>query len=115
MQTYSLVTKSASLFLIVLFFIACSAENSTQDDSGAEHPGKTVYVSNCKVCHAQGINGAPILGNAAMWKKRVEVGEATLVEHATNGFELMPANLGRNDLTQEQIAIAVNYMLSELD
>ena len=92
------------------------------DDAGeaevkvaAEHPGKSVYTKYCKVCHAQGLNGAPILGNEAMWGPRVEKGEAALLENAKNGVGLMPANLGRKpELDEAAIASVVSYMLSEL-
>lgn len=76
-------------------------------------PGAAVYVKNCKVCHAQGLNGAPILANKAMWAPRIGQGEDTLVLHAMHGFGLMPANLGRNDLTEKTIRQAVQYMLEQ--
>ena len=81
-----------------------------------DHVGKATYERFCKVCHAQGLNGAPILGNAAMWGSRVTQGEEKLVENAINGVGLMPANRGRNEaLTEEKIAQVVAYMLSELN
>ncbi len=77
--------------------------------------GEAVYKKNCKVCHAQGINGAPIVGNNAMWGPRVDKGEAALIENATNGFGLMPANSGRSGLSDDDIPLAVRYMLSQLE
>lgn len=77
--------------------------------------GEEVVKSNCVVCHKQGINGAPIIGNNKMWEPRVAQGEATLLEHATNGFGLMPAKAGNNELTEEDLRLAIRYMLSRLD
>ncbi len=93
---------------------ACQQQDEPPQVQIEVHPGEAVYKANCKVCHAQGINGAPIAGNTAMWSKRLGSTEQQLVDHATEGFGLMPANLGRNDLDREQIALAVSYMLSLL-
>lgn len=77
--------------------------------------GEALYTTNCKVCHAQGINGAPILGNNKMWAPRAVQGEDTLVEHAMNGFGLMPAKGGKDHLVEEDIRKVVQFMLSELE
>lgn len=77
--------------------------------------GQQIYQKNCKVCHAQGINGAPILGNRKMWSARAEQGKETLVEHAIDGFGLMPAKGGKADLAKADIEKVVAYMLSQLD
>ena len=82
----------------------------------AAHAGKPIYEKYCKACHAPGLNGAPILGNKAMWGPRLGKGEAELVENAKNGVGLMPANLGRKpDLDEEAIASVVSYMLSQIE
>ena len=76
--------------------------------------GELVFKGTCKVCHAQGINGAPIIGNVKMWGERVEQGIPTLVEHAFEGYGLMPAKGGNADLTKEDITAAVTYMVEQL-
>lgn len=76
--------------------------------------GEQVYANNCKACHAQGISGAPILGNQKMWAKRIGQDKAVLVEHAINGYGLMPAKGGADHLSDEKIDAAVGYMLSQL-
>lgn len=75
--------------------------------------GKQVVDGTCKVCHAQGINGAPMLGNAKMWSKRLQQGEDVLVSHAISGFnmQMMPPRGGNPDLTDEEIRLAVRYMM----
>ncbi|MYM64563.1 cytochrome c5 family protein [Pseudomaricurvus sp. HS19] len=72
-----------------------------------------LYRKNCKVCHAQGINGAPIVGNQKMWGPRAAQGVDVLVEHAVNGFGLMPPR-GGSALTDEEIRKVVEYYLSQL-
>ncbi len=78
-----------------------------------QHPGAVLVKANCFACHKPGLNGAPIIGNAKMWGPRVTQGEETLVQHAINGFGLMPPR-GGSALSDEQMALAVNYMLSQL-
>ncbi len=78
--------------------------------------GKAIVDGNCRVCHAQGINGAPIIGNAKMWGARLDQGIDTLVQHAIDGFnmEMMPPRGGNPDLNDEQIRLAVKYMVSRV-
>lgn len=99
--------------LIYLFaslgMTACSSEPETVNSRGAE-----VVKTTCKVCHAQGINGAPILGNARMWQSRLAQGQAVLVQHATEGYGLMPAKGGNDALSEADIDAAVEHMLSLL-
>lgn len=76
--------------------------------------GEAIVKKNCLVCHAQGINGAPIVGNAKMWGPRIEKGQDVLVQSATNGFGLMPAKGGRTELTNEDITLAVNYFVNQV-
>ena len=74
--------------------------------------GEKIVNANCVVCHSQGINGAPIVGNKKMWAPRLEQGVPILVEHAINGYELMPAKGGKTHLSDMQIELAVNHMVS---
>lgn len=96
------------LLPLALFLTSC-ADNSQQK------MGEEVFAGLCINCHAAGLNGAPIFGNAKMWGPRIEQGLPTLIEHATNGYELMPAKGGNPDLTDEQIAAAVTYMVSQVE
>lgn len=77
--------------------------------------GEAIVKANCFVCHAQGINGAPIIGNHKMWGPRAGQGLDTLVSHAISGYGLMPAKGGNEELEEEDIRLAVGYMLSQLE
>ncbi|WP_438951285.1 c-type cytochrome [Porticoccus sp.] len=100
---------------------ACSDRPDSSVDSGtparvaepSAHPGEPLVKANCRVCHASGINGAPIIGNPKMWASKISQGEKTLVQHAIEGYGLMPAR-GGSELTDQQMAQAVSYMLSQL-
>lgn len=86
----------------------------TSEEQKILEQGQTIYTGTCKVCHAQGINGAPILGNKKMWAKRADQGIPTLVQHASQGFGLMPAKGGNDKLSEAEISSAVQFMLSQL-
>ncbi len=104
----------AKLRLLISLSLVCVLAACTSEEDKNLAAGKELYTKVCKVCHAQGINGAPILGNQKMWKKRAPQGLETLVDHAENGYGLMPAKGGKEELTRDEITNAVKYMLSQL-
>lgn len=79
--------------------------------------GPQVYNSACLACHGAGIGGAPVPGDAEAWAPRIAQGMDVLMEHAIKGFQgsagYMPAKGGRTDLSDEEVANAVDYMVSE--
>ncbi|MFL0798726.1 MAG: c-type cytochrome [Cellvibrionaceae bacterium] len=119
-----MLARCFTIFIFALGFTilqGCSQESSesetpkkTQGVSFEVAIGESIVNKNCKVCHAQGINGAPILGNKKMWGKRVPQGVDTLVEHAIEGYGLMPPKGGNQALTKEEIHAAVEYMVSRV-
>jgi cytochrome c5 len=79
--------------------------------------GPQVYNTACLACHGAGIGGAPIPGDAEAWSARIAQGLDVLKDHAINGLQgsagYMPAKGGRVDLSDEEVASAVEYMVSE--
>ena len=77
--------------------------------------GAEVYDAACTACHGLGVAGAPKMGDAAQWGARISQGMNTLYEHAIVGYNgaagVMPARGGRNDLSDEQVEWAVDYMV----
>ncbi len=47
--------------------------------------GEEVYKAQCAACHAAGISGAPIFGNADAWGPRLGQGFEALVQSALHG------------------------------
>ncbi|ERL56397.1 cytochrome c class I [Psychrobacter aquaticus CMS 56] len=74
--------------------------------------GKAVYNAVCQTCHAAGLLGSPILGDAGAWGPRIAKGKETLYTHAINGFNAMPAK-GGADIPDEEVQNAVDYMVGE--
>jgi cytochrome c5 len=79
--------------------------------------GPQVYNSACLACHGAGIGGAPVPGDADAWAERIAQGLDVLKDHAIKGYQgsagYMPAKGGRVDLSDEEVASAVEYMVSE--
>ncbi len=79
--------------------------------------GPQVYNSACLACHAAGVGGAPVVGDAAQWADRIAQGMDLLTQHAIEGYTgpagYMPAKGGRVDLSDDEVARAVEYMVDE--
>ncbi len=75
--------------------------------------GQMIYEQACGTCHEIGAAGAPQLV-ASAWGSRLDQGRDVLVEHAINGIGTMPAKGGRSDLSDEQVAASVDYMLDAI-
>ena len=80
--------------------------------------GPQVYNTACLACHGSGIGGAPILGDADQWQARIAQGIDVLKVHAIDGYTgsagYMPPKGGRMDLSDDEIAAAVDYMVGEV-
>ena len=75
--------------------------------------GKDVYNSVCMSCHMSGAAGAPITGKAEQWTERLAKGNDTLYKNAINGIGVMPAKGGLMSLSDEEVKLAVDFMLEE--
>ena len=102
--------KKLILLVAILALVGCASEHDKLVTKG-----EGIYQANCKVCHSQGINGAPVLGNQPNWSARAPQGIDVLVEHASNGYGLMPAKGGKTHLTEDDIRAAITFMLSKLE
>jgi len=81
--------------------------------SGEPRDGATVYSSGCAACHDSGAAGAPKTGDAGAWAARIDKGMDTLVKHAYEGFNAMPAKGMCADCSEEEIAAAVEYIVDK--
>lgn len=95
--------------------LAESVADAVVQTASADADGKTVYDATCNVCHGAGVAGAPKLGDAAIWKERLDQGMDTLVEHAIVGYQgkagFMPPKGGNAGLSDEEVKAAVQYMV----
>ena len=78
--------------------------------------GKAVYDANCTACHKDGIMGAPKTGNKPAWAPRIAQGMTVLVDKSIKGYQgkkgMMPAKGGNTKLSNADVKLAVEYMVS---
>ncbi len=72
--------------------------------------GEEVYNSVCMMCHATGMMESPKFGDGGAWSARISQGLDAMVDHAVNGFNMMPAKGGNGSLSEEEVKNAVIYM-----
>ena len=110
------------LQLILLISCKTNTANANPDkfiiefDSNNLQAGRTIWINNCKGCHAYGTAGAPVPMDKNDWKTRVLKDRSVLYAHAINGFfgpddTMMPERGGNPDLSDTQVKLAVDYML----
>jgi cytochrome c5 len=81
--------------------------------SGPARSGEQVYNAVCVACHGTGAAGAPKIGAKATWSPRIAQGDATLTQHALQGYKAMPAKGGCAACADGEIKSAVAYMTSK--
>ena len=79
--------------------------------------GQQVFQNTCVACHGAGIAGAPKVGDASQWTKRVAKGLDILYASAINGLQgsagVMPAKGGNQALSGAEVKAAVDYMVKQ--
>ena len=79
--------------------------------------GRALWGDNCSNCHGGNkATGAPKITSAKAWTPRIEQGMDVLVDHALNGFvgptyTQMPARGANPELTDEEVTLAVAFMV----
>ncbi len=74
--------------------------------------GEAIYRFACARCHDHGEGGAPVIGDTQSWQPRSSLWEAVLLEHADEGYLAMPASGGDSRLTDYDVEVAAEYILS---
>ena len=87
---------------------AAPAEQAAAFDGSLD--AEMIYNSVCAVCHTTGAAGAPKPGTPEM-ALRTEKGVDALLQTAVSGINAMPARGGRADLTDEQVRVAIEFMI----
>ena len=77
----------------------------------AAEGGEKVYQQACQMCHAAGVAGAPITGDAATWAARIGQGRDKLLNSAIQGIGIMPPKGGQSQLSDAEVASAVDFLI----
>ena len=81
--------------------------------SSGPRSGSEVYDAACMACHTTGAAGAPVIGNADQWAPRIDKGLDPLIDHASNGFNAMPAKGGCASCSDEEIVAAIEHIIDQ--
>lgn len=79
----------------------------------ADRSGEEVYNAVCKVCHEQGVAGAPKLDDKDAWAPRIATGMDALLNTVHNGKGAMPPKGTCMDCTEAEFKATVEYMTSK--
>ena len=101
--------KVLFLSLSVLVLAACGDKTSLQPITLSAQQ-QQLFEQSCKTCHANPSNPAPQVGDKAAWDKRLEQGLPTLVQHAIQGFNAMPAGGLCTTCTPPDFEAMITYM-----
>lgn len=74
--------------------------------------GEATYEDACASCHDSGEGGAPVTGRREDWDDRSRMWQAVLFNHAREGYLTMPEKGGRDELSDEAVEAAAEYMLN---
>lgn len=83
---------------------------------GNHQEGALVYEHFCSSCHAIEpliALGAPRKGQSQDWSWRLQQPLATLLQHTEEGFNAMPPRGGCFECSDEQLILALIFMLPE--
>ncbi len=105
MINYSM-TKKLSLVLLGTASLCLGAAQA------ADKTGQAVVQEVCAVCHANGTDGAPKIGDVEAWTRHSKNGLVKLTENAIKGVGKMPAHGGQPSLTDLEMSRAVAFMVS---
>jgi cytochrome c5 len=108
--------------LCILFYLGSlySASHHPQDFlkriRGKPHEGRQIVQHYCANCHAKNPIipvGAPRIGVPEDWAIRLKKGMSALFKHTDEGLNAMPARGGCFECSDEQLKLAIEYMLSK--
>ena len=102
--------QTVILILPLLAAVNCFAE--TKPASQRHKDGEAIYRFACARCHDHGEGGAPIIGKSESWTSRSTLWEAVLFEHADKGYLSMPAGGGDARLSDYDVDVAAEYMVT---
>ena len=71
-----------------------------------------LYDASCKLCHGTETMGAPMVGDANVWKAAMEKGMDKVLVNAIKGTGGMPAKGGNMDLSDADIKEIVEFMVN---
>jgi len=75
--------------------------------------GAKTYNAVCLACHSTGAVGSPRVGDLKVWAPLIKEGQTILTAHGYVGVRNMPAKGGKADLSVEEFAAALVFMVNK--
>ncbi len=75
--------------------------------------GSRVFHEACVICHGTGKAGTTALAEGDRWQGHTEQGLDVLIQHALGGHRGMPPRGGFADLSDNEVAAAVAYVVDQ--
>ena len=75
-----------------------------------ERSGQQIVQMHCAKCHQSGVDGAPRIGDRAVWTPRLALGLDAAVRSAIHGHGPMPSRGGVADLADSEMRAAIVFM-----
>lgn len=72
-----------------------------------------IYANSCQLCHANPAANAPLTGDRQAWEPRIRQGTDTLLDHAINGYNLMPPMGQCVECSEEQFLQLIGFMADQ--
>lgn len=99
--------KCLNLLTFLAFITILSGCNSEPQ----KRDGESIYYQSCFSCHERGHGGAPIRGNIEQWQSRLDKGDGVLLKNIIEGYNGMPPKGACFDCTDEELRMALEFML----
>ncbi len=80
---------------------------------GAARSGEAVYNQFCFACHANGVGGAPKVGDVAAWEPRIAKGLEALWTTMQNGLNAMPPKGTCMNCSEDELRASMNYLVEK--
>lgn len=85
-------------------------ETASRSLSPADAELAAIYDRSCRSCHTVAATGAPLTGDAAAWKARMDKGMDTLIDNVVAGFGGMPPFGLCMDCDVDQFEALIRFM-----
>jgi cytochrome c5 len=102
----------ADLTAIATYLKEVQSAQPPKPSYGSGGAGKGIYEQYCSACHATGAGGAPKYGNASDWSTLLPAGMDKVYKNAIDGYGGMPAKGTCISCTDDEIKLAVDYMVA---
>ena len=84
-----------------------------QETDTVSSVGEKIYQQACSVCHQAGVAGAPMSSDKTGWAERIARGRQSMLQNAIDGIGAMPAKGGQSQLSDEEVASAVDFLVDQ--